>query len=78
GTISAGRARVAALIAERFHIRYTPRGVGYPMERLGWPFQSPPGRRYGGKKWGQMVGAVVPRLRQKATRTLSRSAFWAD
>ncbi|MGW4424430.1 helix-turn-helix domain-containing protein [Streptosporangium sp. NPDC004631] len=34
-------ARIAALIAERFHIRYTPSGVAYLMERLGWSFQVP-------------------------------------
>ncbi|MEV4753483.1 winged helix-turn-helix domain-containing protein [Streptosporangium sp. NPDC049248] len=34
-------ARIAALIAERFHVRYTPRGVAYLMERLGWSFQVP-------------------------------------
>ncbi|MFI6454493.1 transposase [Streptosporangium amethystogenes] len=34
-------ARTAALIAERFHIRYTPRGVAYLMVRLGWSFQVP-------------------------------------
>ncbi|GHH64049.1 hypothetical protein GCM10017673_06000 [Streptosporangium violaceochromogenes] len=33
--------RVAALIAERFHIRYTPRGVAYLLKRLGWSFQVP-------------------------------------
>jgi putative transposase len=34
-------ARIAALIAERFHVRYTPRGVAYLLERLGWSFQVP-------------------------------------
>jgi hypothetical protein len=34
-------ARIAALIAEKFHVRYTPRGVAYLLERLGWSFQVP-------------------------------------
>ncbi len=34
-------AHIAALIAERFHVRYTPRGVAYLMERLGWSSQVP-------------------------------------
>ena len=34
-------ARVAMLIAEKFHIRYTPRGVAYLLKRLGWSFQVP-------------------------------------
>ncbi|MER6172444.1 winged helix-turn-helix domain-containing protein [Streptosporangium sp. NPDC001681] len=33
--------RVAVLIAERFHLSYTPRGVAYLLERLGWSFQVP-------------------------------------
>ena len=34
-------ARIAALIAERFHVRYTPRGVACLLQRLGWSFQVP-------------------------------------
>lgn len=34
-------ARIAVLIAGRFRISYTPRGVAYLMERLGWSFQVP-------------------------------------
>ncbi|MEV4384080.1 winged helix-turn-helix domain-containing protein [Streptosporangium sp. NPDC049644] len=33
--------RIAMLIAEKFHIRYTPRAVAYLLERLGWSFQVP-------------------------------------
>ncbi|GAA3445286.1 winged helix-turn-helix domain-containing protein [Planomonospora venezuelensis] len=34
-------ARVAVLIAARFHRTYTPRGVAYLLQRLGWSFQVP-------------------------------------
>jgi transposase len=33
--------RITVLIAEKFHVRYTPRGVAYLLERLGWSFQVP-------------------------------------
>ncbi|MGV9778670.1 helix-turn-helix domain-containing protein [Streptosporangium sp. NPDC003464] len=32
---------VADLIAELFHIRYTPRGVSYLLHRIGWSPQVP-------------------------------------
>ncbi|MEV4094308.1 winged helix-turn-helix domain-containing protein [Streptosporangium saharense] len=31
--------RVGVLIAERFHLSYTARGVAYLLRRLGWSFQ---------------------------------------
>lgn len=34
-------ARVAVLIADRFHLSHTPRGVAYLLKRLGWSFQVP-------------------------------------
>jgi putative transposase len=34
-------ARVAALIFELFHVRYTPRGVSYLLHRIGWTPQVP-------------------------------------
>ncbi|MBG0831739.1 IS630 family transposase [Planomonospora sp. ID67723] len=34
-------ARIALLIAERFRIHYTARGVAYLLKRLGWSFQVP-------------------------------------
>jgi putative transposase len=33
--------RVTALIAPRFHVRYTERGVGYLLRRIGWTPQVP-------------------------------------
>ena len=34
-------ARVSALIARLFHLRYTPRGVSYLLHRIGWSPQVP-------------------------------------
>jgi transposase len=34
-------ARVTALIAELFGVRYTPRGVAYLLRRMGWSPQVP-------------------------------------
>jgi transposase len=71
--------RVAVLIARRFHVRYTERGVGYLLRRIGWTPQVPVHRAaqrdeaaiaaWRQETWSRVRPWPVPSGRGSASRT---------